>query len=205
MDPRIEEKIAFFDPFKVHRYEDKGDELDAEEAHYRQKSRAFRSVTRAASTTIATAAPIFPSRRRGRASVPSPRLTASDPIIGRSDPEVEIIAVTPRNLNPVAGGSNLLSSASIGSETIIPETVITSNKRSFRQKKHPLLRTRNSSPTTDSSPCVKMGKRKKEAPLKMAPETQQIFRGLSFYYLPNDDINPARKLRITKARQHGAT
>ncbi|KAI1768266.1 hypothetical protein GGR53DRAFT_478503 [Hypoxylon sp. FL1150] len=207
MDPGIEEKIAFFGHFKTHRFEDKGDELDAEEECYRQKSRAFRSVIRATSTITATAAPIYPIPPPGRASdtgAPSHRITASDPAIEGSDPEVQIIAVTPRNLNPLAGGSSLLSSISIDDETIIPETVITSNKQPSYRQKHPLLRTRNSSPVADSSPCVGMGKRKKEAPLQLAPETQQIFRGFSFYYLPNDDINPARRLRITKARQHGA-
>lgn len=31
-----------------------------------------------------------------------------------------------------------------------------------------------------------------------------MFRGLSFYYIPNNDIAPARKLRIGKAQEYGA-
>jgi hypothetical protein len=50
-----------------------------------------------------------------------------------------------------------------------------------------------------------MAKRKRSKPLQMAPESEQIFKGLCFYYIPNDDINPARRLRITRAREHGAT
>ncbi len=36
------------------------------------------------------------------------------------------------------------------------------------------------------------------------PEAAQIFRGLTFYYIPNNDIAPARKLRISKAQEYGA-
>jgi DNA polymerase lambda/DNA polymerase IV len=36
------------------------------------------------------------------------------------------------------------------------------------------------------------------------PESAQVFRGLSFYYIPNNDIAPARKLRIAKAQEYGA-
>ena len=36
------------------------------------------------------------------------------------------------------------------------------------------------------------------------PEAAQIFRGLAFYYIPNNDIAPARKLRIGKAQEYGA-
>jgi DNA polymerase lambda/DNA polymerase IV len=36
------------------------------------------------------------------------------------------------------------------------------------------------------------------------PESAQILKGLSFYYIPNNDIAPARKLRIGKAQEYGA-
>jgi DNA polymerase lambda/DNA polymerase IV len=35
-------------------------------------------------------------------------------------------------------------------------------------------------------------------------EAPQVFRGLSFYYIPDNDIAPARKLRIARAQGHGA-
>lgn len=51
-----------------------------------------------------------------------------------------------------------------------------------------------------------MRKRKRDSvpSLKMAPESEQIFRGLSFYYIPDNDVAPIRKIRITRAREHGA-
>ncbi|KAI9886442.1 MAG: phosphoglycerate kinase [Watsoniomyces obsoletus] len=51
-----------------------------------------------------------------------------------------------------------------------------------------------------------MGPKRKRAPsIKLKPESQQIFKGLSFFFLPNDDVDPARRLRITRARESGAT
>ncbi|KJX99993.1 DNA polymerase POL4 like protein [Zymoseptoria brevis] len=48
------------------------------------------------------------------------------------------------------------------------------------------------------------GKRKRDA-VKMVPEEQQVFKDLNFYFFPNTEANPARRMRITKARQFGAT
>lgn len=39
----------------------------------------------------------------------------------------------------------------------------------------------------------------------MRPENEQIFKGLSFYYIPDSDIAYHRRVRITKARENGAT
>ncbi|KAK7746190.1 hypothetical protein SLS62_009480 [Diatrype stigma] len=50
-----------------------------------------------------------------------------------------------------------------------------------------------------------MLKRKKEAKLKLVPENQRIFKGLRFYYIPNDDANGVRRHQINKAKEHGAT
>ncbi|PKK44908.1 hypothetical protein CI102_12091 [Trichoderma harzianum] len=37
------------------------------------------------------------------------------------------------------------------------------------------------------------------------PEAEQIFKGLSFFYIPDNDIAPARRLRINRAKEFGAT
>lgn len=50
-----------------------------------------------------------------------------------------------------------------------------------------------------------LGKRKRDAKeLDMVSEKKRIFNGMRFFYLPNDDIAPVRKIRIKKAREHGA-
>ena len=47
-------------------------------------------------------------------------------------------------------------------------------------------------------------KRKRGQSVALLPESQRIFQGLSFYFLPNDDVAPARRLRIRKAMEYGA-
>ena len=49
------------------------------------------------------------------------------------------------------------------------------------------------------------GKRKRDNDLRVTPEGQQIFKGLHFYFFPNNDAHPARRMRITKALEFGAT
>lgn len=48
------------------------------------------------------------------------------------------------------------------------------------------------------------GKRKRADSIPRVPEAQQIFKGLSIYFFPNNDIAPARKIRIRKALEWGA-
>ncbi|KAI7162887.1 DNA polymerase beta-like protein [Hortaea werneckii] len=50
-----------------------------------------------------------------------------------------------------------------------------------------------------------IGKRKRESDIKYVPDAQQIFKGLHFYFFPNDDKNHARAMRIIKAIEFGAT
>ncbi|KAM0322890.1 hypothetical protein ACHAQA_009232 [Verticillium albo-atrum] len=50
-----------------------------------------------------------------------------------------------------------------------------------------------------------MKKRKREAAVKLVPEAQQIFKNQYFYFIPNDDIAPARRIRIRKAQEYGAS
>lgn len=45
------------------------------------------------------------------------------------------------------------------------------------------------------------GKRKRS---DLVPEEQQLFKNLHFYFFPNDDRHPARRLRIAKATKFGA-
>lgn len=54
------------------------------------------------------------------------------------------------------------------------------------------------------SASTALRKRKRQSSTKSIPEAAQVFRGLSFYYIPNNDIAPARKLRIGKAQDYGA-
>lgn len=48
------------------------------------------------------------------------------------------------------------------------------------------------------------GKRKRGQSLEIMPESQQLFKGFSLYFFPNNDIAPARRARIRKAMEWGA-
>ena len=47
-------------------------------------------------------------------------------------------------------------------------------------------------------------KRKRGQSFTALPDSQQIFKGLSFYFFPNNDVAPARAFRIRKAMEWGA-
>ncbi|CAG9970945.1 unnamed protein product [Clonostachys byssicola] len=48
-------------------------------------------------------------------------------------------------------------------------------------------------------------RRRKTGPAKVRPEHEQIFKGLEFFYIPDNDIAPTRRQRIAKAVEYGAT
>jgi len=58
-------------------------------------------------------------------------------------------------------------------------------------------------PTNGDAPGKK--RVKKEASIKLVPDNQRIFKDLTFYYVPPPEKSPVRRMRITKAREHGAT
>ncbi|WPG99607.1 DNA polymerase beta-like protein [Acrodontium crateriforme] len=60
------------------------------------------------------------------------------------------------------------------------------------------------SKAASASPSV-IGKRKRDvANVKIAREAEQIFKNLHFYFFPNNDLHPARRMRIAKAIEFGA-
>lgn len=90
---------------------------------------------------------------------------------------------------------------------MIPETARVS-KRQQQNVRTPLPLPRHlDSAMTMDSPSLKAtkGKKRKRESLNIRPEKEQMLKGLQFYYIPNDDIAPARRLRINKAREFGAS
>ncbi|KAE8372152.1 hypothetical protein BDV26DRAFT_274724 [Aspergillus bertholletiae] len=47
-------------------------------------------------------------------------------------------------------------------------------------------------------------KKKRTCNTKMVPEQHQIFKGLVFFFFPNSDVSPLRRLRIQRAQEYGA-
>ncbi|KAL4782991.1 hypothetical protein BJX76DRAFT_331219 [Aspergillus varians] len=48
------------------------------------------------------------------------------------------------------------------------------------------------------------GKRKRGSSGKIIPEQLQIFKGLVFFFFPNSDVSPLRRVRIQRAQEYGA-
>ncbi|KAG5927391.1 hypothetical protein E4U42_002302 [Claviceps africana] len=98
-------------------------------------------------------------------------------------------------------------------ETVIPETRRVSKTTQPRPRGTPLpfaLRVSADGPmAVEDSPSVgarnKSRKRRRgDGSVRLRPEGEQIFKGLRFCYIPNDDVAPVRRLRIGKAREFGA-
>ncbi|KAJ9484769.1 hypothetical protein VN97_g8600 [Penicillium thymicola] len=62
--------------------------------------------------------------------------------------------------------------------------------------------------TTGTMPTIKSGgppqKKRKTNNAKIIPDDQQIFKGLIFFFFPNNDVSPFRRLRIQRAQDYGA-
>lgn len=217
MDPPLKEKEAFFEQLDACTYLDEElDSLSTQEQTLRQECKAFCAA--AAAKPVRPAKPhksasdsIKPLRFATTRLPPSRhRRIASDSALKPIDKELEIIAVTPANNRtkvataPATTASSPVRATSIA-DSIIPETERQPNRRRTRNSTHLTTRVLRSQSNLDPSPSVCMAKRKRSKPLQMAPESQQIFRGFRFFYIPNDDVSPARKLKIIKAQEHGAT
>lgn len=50
----------------------------------------------------------------------------------------------------------------------------------------------------------KGSKRRRTEPSRVIPESKQIFKGLTFFFIPNNGVAPARKLRIQRSQEYGA-
>ncbi|KAI0468578.1 hypothetical protein F4859DRAFT_489624 [Xylaria cf. heliscus] len=194
MDPSLKEKQAFFEQLDACRdFDDESDVLSTKEEILRQKCKAFSlaaAATAAASVSVSVSVSVSSSSRRKLLGSHHRRI-ASDPIPKPANDELEIIAVIPRDNSARATASASVYSSSTGN-SIIPEA----NRLTAS-----VLRSQSD---LELSSSISMPKRKRNEPLKMVPESKQIFNGLFFFYIPNDDLNPARRMRITKAREHGA-
>ncbi|KAK4171847.1 hypothetical protein QBC36DRAFT_382247 [Triangularia setosa] len=220
-DQPLERKIAFFDQLDaLEGLDDEDDQIDAKEQQHRDKCRAFfRSAIATATATVPTPKPIkekqppinTPSSRRPhlhlRRTVSVPAPTAPTPAPRGS---AQIIKATPDDstINSTISRTRrrLITdgATSFVAETPIPDSarprVSTTLRRSVTMPVSASASGAEQSPSASTS----LRKRKRSSSGKVIPEAAQIFRGLSFFYIPNDDIAPARKLRIAKARDYGA-
>lgn len=108
-------------------------------------------------------------------------LSRDSPII-ESTPESRQLAQRRTVSNPTLGTDSLILNYSTGIESML-------GKRS----------------RTGSVPTNIKKKPRKKSSVELAPESEQIFQGKIFYYIPPDDKSPLRRSRINIARKFGAT
>ncbi|RYP54976.1 hypothetical protein DL768_000292 [Monosporascus sp. mg162] len=200
----LADKIAYFKRLSTIQAEENGDDAyDNEEKAHRERCKTFYNATSTSSRAKSRTPSDTGLQKADTASQPLPRPDGS-----QGSDDLEIIRVTPRNPSSRLGAVGIADKTPDVDEEIVPETAHPDPKPAHSSL-HPLLRPRmtrqTSGLTLDNSPSTSTAKRKKQARLKLLPENQQIFRGLRFYYIPNDDANGVRAAQITKARERGAT
>ncbi|KPM43870.1 hypothetical protein AK830_g2708 [Neonectria ditissima] len=203
----LQEKTAFFSQLQP-LYSD--DEFDAEEQGERKRCRSFFKATPVPvrqEPVVLDLTKDEPPKARA-----TPRRVASAPTPFPSG-GAQVIKGTPMAAFRRKGRlGSLLDAQSpdviLVDDTPIPESTRPAQRRISRSDSTPAFPSkrllgvaREDSP----SPSIAMKKRKREPVLKLRPEREQVFKGLSFFYVPDNDIAPARRLRIAKAREFGAT
>ena len=196
----LNDKVAFFTALRASQtVDDDFDVFDARESALRQESRAFFSKPE---KRVTEAVP-----GQHRAVKPSRAHSAPTPVPVKSN---KVIKATPAGASTKAGRlASLLNDGSsfVVGETPIPDSNAASRRRPQRSGSTPLpVAKRLLSDAAHNSPSVATAqkRRKRDSPLNMRPQDERIFKDLVFFYVPDNDIAPARRIRITKAREHGA-
>jgi DNA polymerase lambda/DNA polymerase IV len=196
--PSLEEKVAFFDQLDaLDNLSDGDDEVDQKEQDHRDKCRAF-FKSREKSGRAKESTSTHPTHPRRTTSMPTP---AADHTPGPRVIEATPAARKPGTKRPTGVDRLLDRTASFVEETPVPDTARPLPATLRRSTTLPLAA---SSAAEQSPSAATARKRKRQSSTKSVPESAQVFRGLSFYYIPNNDIAPARKLRIAKAQEYGA-
>jgi DNA polymerase IV len=218
MDSQVlRDKIAFFEELDAlnEPIDEEDDRLSKEESDFRAKIGAIFSLQGKSNRAPSRAPQSFPPKERTFKSnqFPTPKRSFSAPtsMPGTSQTPIVIQATpeprAPGGPKPATGYHQPPSS----STSIVQETPVLG----LVQASHPLLQrsatlplTRSSAHTVaEQSPSMasSMRKRKRQGPaVEAVPESDQILGDIAFYYIPNDDVAPARKLRIRKAQSYGA-
>ena len=206
MEPSLKDKTEFFQQLAaLQDIDDDSDAMPAAELLRRQEFRAFgRNAPDAAVATESKATSPILKRPSGF----TPRRTVSDPVPAEQDSaEVIIVKATPAVARRDDGRKSFGTSIVLDSQKLesSPSVARKQSRQPTRSVSHPLPKPKHArSSSGGSSASTKTGKRKRDS-LKMVPERLRIFSDLRFFYIPNDDISPVRRMRITKAREHGVT
>ncbi|KAK3941509.1 hypothetical protein QBC46DRAFT_458212 [Diplogelasinospora grovesii] len=192
----FQEKLHFFEALDALN-DDDDDCMNEEEEAYRKKSRAFFPVKKR------------PAALRENAGL-APRRTSSAPSVTTATSQCNVVVEgTPNLQRSESAVVNKSQRTRQDNTSFVEDTPVPDSARPL----HALLQRRTTvplsaaaSPSVDQSPSVisTMRKRKRQSNKASIPESEQVFRGLTFYFIPNNDVAPARKLRIGRAQEYGA-
>ncbi|KAF5636445.1 DNA polymerase IV [Fusarium sp. NRRL 25303] len=205
----LQEKTAFFDQLKPLSSDD---ELDTDQQKERMRSRRFFAVKARPRPPAKESVVLDLTNSEAQKSRVTPRRVTSLPTPAPAD-RTKIIKGTPMTaIGQKTRLGTLMNQRSAGAilvdDTPIPDSTRQTRRTLPRSGSTPLFPSgRNLGQTVGDSPSpsLAMKKRKRESTINLKPESEQIFKGLTFHYIPDDDVAPARRLRITKAREFGAT
>ncbi|KAF5600865.1 DNA polymerase IV [Fusarium pseudoanthophilum] len=205
----LQEKTAFFDQLKPLSSDD---ELDTDQQKERMRSRRFFAVKARPRPPPKESVVLDLTNSEAQKSRVTPRRVTSLPTPAPAD-RTKVIKGTPMtSIGQKTRLGTLMNQRSAGAilvdDTPIPDSTRQTQRTVLRSGSTPLFpsgRSLGQSGGDSPSPSLAMKKRKRESTIKLKPDSEQIFKGLTFHYVPDDDVAPARRLRITKAREFGAT
>ena len=175
------------------------DDFDLEELAARQRSRSFFGprLSKKKPASIVEDSP----------GLETPKRTSSAP--GVDSGNASSTKNTPAYVLIGGPRSNALSRAGEprSDETVVPDSTRASARAVQRSEKTPMptLKRLISDPRESPSHAVQPKRRKRGPEPVERPQEEQIFGHLSFFYIPDNDVAPARRIRINKAREFGAT
>ncbi|KAK5990783.1 DNA polymerase lambda [Cladobotryum mycophilum] len=202
----MDAKVAYFKQLKElcqdgddHENNRKVDDFDAREEKRRRLHRNFFKPRQEKK-----GAPSLP--RQQSLPVKKPQIIDATPRRVTSAPQPESAMIIKGTQSGAAKPKGRLGALLYYGSDIVQETPLAATARREGADTTPLPQSKKTiGSMSEDSPSLNMKKRKKSVELKMRPEEERIFRDLAFFYVPDNDIAPARRLRINKAKEFGAT
>jgi DNA polymerase lambda/DNA polymerase IV len=219
--PTLEEKLAIFEKLEALNGEDSDDDYgnNKRETEYREKSRAFFTH---ANGPKGQAVPSTLQETRSQSVNETPihdlrshpaRRTVSAPALGDEEetPRPKVIKSTPLLRKAVTAAQdsvNLRAEQGVGTsfveDTPVPNVMRAKNPPPLqRGSTYPGQPSARGEQSPSASSTMKKRKRTSSSSTKVVPEAEQIFRGMAFYYIPDNDVAPIRKIRIGRAQGYG--
>jgi DNA polymerase IV len=208
--PDLEEKKALFRELEnLSRDPGAQDEISHEsERRHRQVCRSFFESLSSKPASLPSSSLVTESRPN------APKRVLSAPTPVHKALQAKVIEATPAGSSQkrdVTVKSHLASvNNSFIEETPVPDSSKIAHAVLRRSLTHP--RPKSIVPSTlefEQSPSmgssIRKRKRGDNVTSKLVPEERRILRGLSLFFIPDNVIAPARKIRIERAKEYGAT